>query len=34
MIEGKPRQSLILYDPPQELPAGGVDPLQKSFGGK
>ena len=34
MIEGRPRQSLVLYDPPQEVPAGGVDPFQKSFGGK
>jgi hypothetical protein len=34
MIEGRPRQSLILYDPPSEAPQDGSDPMQKSFGGK
>jgi hypothetical protein len=34
MIEGRPRQSLILYDPPSEIAAGGYDPMGKSFGGK
>ena len=32
MIEGRPRQSLVLYDPPYETQLGGVDPFAKSGG--
>jgi hypothetical protein len=34
MIPGRPRESLVLYDPPQEIPAGvdPNDPFKKSFG--
>jgi len=35
MIEGRPRQSLVFYEPPQEMQAiGAGDPFVKSFGGK
>jgi hypothetical protein len=36
MIEGRPRQSLVLYENPIEI-TGGMDPndpFKKSFGGK
>jgi hypothetical protein len=36
MIEGRPRQSLVLYENPIEI-TGGIDPndpFKKSFGGK
>jgi dynein light intermediate chain len=37
MVEGRPRESLVLFDPPHEIPQGvspGGDPFKKSFGSK